>query len=227
MLVYSWNREVLCTNLFSGRRLNPGSLIPWHHLPCSDTAIHLTDIATGPLIIRSFVQCTHLCNALFYYYFITEFWSRYSRLLYISLYISLPPFTRASLHCRKTESRHDHYDSRFATCMWTKSHGDPVYLYCATMETSLRDMIKITWLSSNLWYKPHLSRLKNVVHSDVVGASPVGAAPTTSSFSTWHLASMDWTKTTARRDEIHLSFGNWCAYFRGLTAIKVTLIKHY
>ena len=26
-------------------------------------------------------------------------------------------------------------------------------------------------------------------HSDVVGASPVGAAPTTSSFSTWHLAS--------------------------------------
>ena len=31
-----------------------------------------------------------------------------------------------------------------------------------------------------------------VDHSDVVGASPVGAAPTTSSFSTWHLASVDW-----------------------------------
>ena len=30
-----------------------------------------------------------------------------------------------------------------------------------------------------------------VDHSDVVGASPVGAAPTTSSFSTEHLASMD------------------------------------
>ena len=29
---------------------------------------------------------------------------------------------------------------------------------------------------------------KIVDHSDVVGASPVGAAPTTSSFSTWHLA---------------------------------------
>ena len=27
---------------------------------------------------------------------------------------------------------------------------------------------------------------KIVDHSDVVGASPVGAAPTTSSFSTWH-----------------------------------------
>ena len=28
-------------------------------------------------------------------------------------------------------------------------------------------------------------------HSDVDGASPVGAAPTTSSFSTWHLSPMD------------------------------------
>ena len=35
-------------------------------------------------------------------------------------------------------------------------------------------------------------------HSDVVGASPASAAPTTSSFSTWHLASIDWTKTAAR-----------------------------
>ena len=32
---------------------------------------------------------------------------------------------------------------------------------------------------------------KMVDHSDVVGASPVGAAPTTSSFSTQHMASMD------------------------------------
>ena len=32
---------------------------------------------------------------------------------------------------------------------------------------------------------------KIVDRSDVVGASPVGAAPTTSSFSTEHMASMD------------------------------------
>ena len=52
----------------------------------------------------------------------------------------------------------------------------------------------------------------NIVdHSDVVGASPVGAAPTTSSFSTLHLAFMDWTRTTARRDYKHLSCGIWCA----------------
>ena len=51
---------------------------------------------------------------------------------------------------------------------------------------------------------------QNVDHSHVVGASPVGAAPTTSSFSTWHLASIDCAKTTARHDEKHLSFGIWC-----------------
>ena len=51
---------------------------------------------------------------------------------------------------------------------------------------------------------------KIVDSSDVVGASPVGAAPTTSSFSTKHLASMDWAKTTARGYKQHLSFGIWC-----------------
>ena len=54
---------------------------------------------------------------------------------------------------------------------------------------------------------------KIVDHSHVVGASPVGAAPTTSSFSTQHMASMDWTKTTARRDEKHLSFMIWCTLY--------------
>ena len=46
---------------------------------------------------------------------------------------------------------------------------------------------------------------KIVDHTDVAGASPIGTAPTTSSFSTQHLASMDWAKTTARRHEEHLS----------------------
>ena len=52
-----------------------------------------------------------------------------------------------------------------------------------------------------------------VDHSDVVGASPVGAAPTTSSFSTEHLASTYWTKTTASRDEKRLSFGIWRVWY--------------
>ena len=48
---------------------------------------------------------------------------------------------------------------------------------------------------------------KIVDQSDVVGASPVGAAPTTSSFSTKHLVPMRWAKTIARQGEKHLSFG--------------------
>ena len=50
-------------------------------------------------------------------------------------------------------------------------------------------------------------------HSDVVEASPVGAAPTASSFSTEHLASIDCVKTTARRDKKHLNFGFWCGFY--------------
>ena len=51
---------------------------------------------------------------------------------------------------------------------------------------------------------------KIVDHS--VGASPVGTAIATYSFSTLHLASssLDWTKTTATWDEKHRNFGIWC-----------------
>ena len=54
----------------------------------------------------------------------------------------------------------------------------------------------------------------NVIdHSDVVGASPVGAAPTTSSLWTQHLAAMDWAKTTARRNDTYFSFEiRWVLY---------------
>ena len=49
-----------------------------------------------------------------------------------------------------------------------------------------------------------------VDNSDVVGASPASATPTTSSFSTSHMASVDWAKTTPRGYKKHLSFGIWC-----------------
>ena len=54
---------------------------------------------------------------------------------------------------------------------------------------------------------------KIVDHSDVVGASPVGAAPTTSSFSTSHLASKDSAKTAARQYENFLIVGIWCVLY--------------
>ena len=53
-----------------------------------------------------------------------------------------------------------------------------------------------------------------VALSDAVGASPVGAAPTTSSFSTpQHLASIDCAETITRRDEKHLNFEVWCGLY--------------
>ena len=73
--------------------------------------------------------------------------------------------------------------------------------------------LNLSHVSRVLQYRKtsHISRTlvgnKIVDNSDVVGASPVGAAPTTSSFSTLHLASMDGTKTTARLYKKHLNFG--------------------
>ena len=59
---------------------------------------------------------------------------------------------------------------------------------------------------------------KLVDHSDVVGASPAGAAPTDVTYSL--LTSVDWAETTARRDEKHLFFFWFCmAYTRGLMVI--------
>ena len=51
---------------------------------------------------------------------------------------------------------------------------------------------------------------KIVYNSDVFGASPVGAAPITSSFLTYHLASTECAMIGARWDKKHLSLGIWC-----------------
>ena len=51
---------------------------------------------------------------------------------------------------------------------------------------------------------------KFVDNSDVVGASPVGAAPTTSPFLTYYLASIAWANKTAGWGEGHLSLVIWC-----------------
>ena len=58
---------------------------------------------------------------------------------------------------------------------------------------------------------------KTVDYSDVVGASPVGAAPTTSSLSTYHLTSMVGQRQLQNetRDISVLKFG--AAYIRGFT----------
>ena len=80
------------------------------------------------------------------------------------------------------------------------------------------------------WYYSQTSNIRHtfvgneiVDHSDVVGASLVGAAPTTSSFSTEHLASIYCTKTTARWDKKHLSFGIWCFLYQKFNGIQLSM----
>ena len=103
-----------------------------------------------------------------------------------------------------------------------------IRLWCITMAFSFSALCRETYwkqiISIAIVYTQtsNISRSlvgNNIVdHSDVVGASPIGVAPTTSSFSTIRLASIDWTKTTTRRDEIHSNLGIWCVYTRGFTA---------
>ena len=56
---------------------------------------------------------------------------------------------------------------------------------------------------SNTCRRHSLVDNKHAYQSDVLGTSPVGTAPTTSSFPTLHLVSMDWR----RKDKKHSSFG--------------------
>ena len=65
---------------------------------------------------------------------------------------------------------------------------------------------------------------KIVYQSDVVGAPPVGAALTTSKFSTEHLASMDCANKNARRDEKQKGYG--ATYIRALTVLTNWIVPH-
>ena len=95
-------------------------------------------------------------------------------------------------------------------CNTVMSHDDNICTYRQVSN------IRRTWVGHEI-----------VDHSDVVGAPPVGAAPTTSSFSTEHLASIYCAKTTASRVEKHLSFSIWCdlyeRFYGTLKSDKVNL----
>ena len=68
---------------------------------------------------------------------------------------------------------------------------------------------------------------KFVDHRDVIGASPVDAATTTSPFLTWHLVSMDWAKTTARREKNIYVLWFGVPYIRGLTVVTNRIQHKY
>ena len=95
----------------------------------------------------------------------------------------------------------------FFFCSYTPTTSIPYLLMPSLLNIRSHD-IKDYRKTSNI--RRTLVGNKIVDHSDVVGASPVGAAPTTSSFSTWHLASRDSPKKAARQYENLLSDGIWC-----------------
>ena len=86
-------------------------------------------------------------------------------------------------------------------------------------------------INLRLWYRfiktyRQISNIRHTLvgykiahHSDVIGASPFDAAPTTSSFSTWYTASTFCAKKTARRDEKHLVSGFGAYYIRDFTVV--------
>ena len=78
--------------------------------------------------------------------------------------------------------------------MFNENHEELNYHYCQ---------------SSNISHT--LAGNKLADHSDVVGASPVGAAPITSSLSTGFKS--DCPMTTVRQEEKYYSFGIWCSLY--------------
>ena len=87
------------------------------------------------------------------------------------------------------------------------------YLYC--------DLSRIYLQISNISYTSVSNEI--VDNSDVVGATPVANASTTSPFLTLHLALMDWEKNCKTRWET-FRFWDTVTYIRGLTVIETTRI---
>ena len=64
---------------------------------------------------------------------------------------------------------------------------------------------------------------KRVDHSDIVGTSSVGAAPSTSYFPVQHLASMDWARKTRRETFI---FWIWCGLYQRFDGNHLQVAKY-
>ena len=97
-----------------------------------------------------------------------------------------------------------------------------IYILCKNDDQ--KHSIACCSISIMIWQKNNYRQVSNIKrtlvgdkivdHSDIVGASPVGVAPTISSFCTEHLASIDWVKANVRWDENHLSFVIWCHLYQ-------------
>ena len=130
--------------------------------------------------------------------------------------VSTNHFTRVSLFNLKQLSNSSCTDFPFSSFFQYKHESIPKFLVPVCLNYHQTSHIKCTLVGNII-----------VDHSNAVGASPVGVAPTTSEFSTYHLASMDWAKTTTRWDKKHLRFGIWCSLyhrFDGIFCDTVTIL---
>ena len=117
-----------------------------------------------------------------------------------------------SLHCSRWSKFHQNDNTLF---QWLKLEKDDIFNCILLNENHyiLTD-ISMTFVSEDLTNNKwaliqvnHYRKVSNMRHTlvgnkivdhwDVLGAAPIGAARTTSSFSTEHVASMDWAKITA------------------------------
>ena len=134
----------------------------------------------------------------------------------------MQPVTNFSLFCFSALIIYMHWLRKMDWCIVGNK------LFSKRMLTLLSDQFTRQWAAMS--YPGNTSKCRqtcNISHTLVVGA-----APTTSSFSTKRLASMDWAKTTARRDTRHLRLGIlWLilevrGYLGHFFALTDTLLGH-
>ena len=112
----------------------------------------------------------------------------------------------------------------FVSCCWFRNHS-----FADSMDRMIKGAVyqRANNVDSGTKYRETSNKSRSFIgnkivdYSDVVGASLVGTAQTTYSFSTKYLASMGWAKTTARHDDKHSSLEIWGTLYRRLDGVFV------
>ena len=129
------------------------------------------------------------------------------------------PFAR-KIHCLRVDSPHKRRVMR--KCFIDMTPSCPLFV----SHTNMFDNIKcIDVYRMNICACLGYRQTSNICHTLWCSWS---TACRRCSNSTLHLASMDWTKTTARRNQKHLSFGIWCDLYKMFdNSVVVVDQQHY
>ena len=108
-------------------------------------------------------------------------------------------------------------------CHWRQIIGSVGSVVHAVVYIGINEFVYLSTAHLKL-YTLTLVGNKIVDHSNVVGSSSVGAAPTASSFSTW----LQWIGQRKLQEEtrnIQMRFGIWCSFFKGLTVCYLKSLR--